>query len=287
MRQTTVVGFVAGVGIAMTSLTSAQVSPPNRAGVAMGHLHFHVRDVEANQKFWVALGGTPARALGMAHVVKFPGLLIVLSPGESSGTTEGSVVNHLALRVKTFAQIETAGLKVERRSIEGRQSGTVVSPSGDRVELFEENAEQTRFKLDAGWTDAVANRHNEPLTAPVVPHHLHLDVPQDADAVAQAWYVKIFGGVPGTRLRYQATDLPGMNFNFSGYAMPMAPTKGRTLDHIGFEVRNLQAFCKTLAADGVKLDQAYATHDDGVATALLTDPWGTSIELTEGLSRWQ
>ena len=87
MRQTTAVGFVAGVGIAMTSLTSAQVSPPNRAGVAMGHLHFHVRDVEANQKFWVALGGTPARALGMAHVVKFPGLLIVLSPGESSGTT--------------------------------------------------------------------------------------------------------------------------------------------------------------------------------------------------------
>jgi len=56
---------------------------------------------------------------------------------------------------------------------------------------------------------------------------------------------------------------------------------------IGFEVRSLQAFCRSLAAGGVQLAQAYSTHDDGVATALLTDPWGTSIELTEGLSRWQ
>jgi catechol 2,3-dioxygenase-like lactoylglutathione lyase family enzyme len=55
------------------------------------------------------------------------------------------------------------------------------------------------------------------------------------------------------------------------------------LDHIGFEVINLKAFCGKLEANGVKLDAPYRTHADGVATAWLTDPWGTSIELTEGL----
>jgi len=253
----------------------------------MGHLHFHVRDVEANRRFWVALGAVQARGLATALVVRFPGLLIVLSQGEPSGATAGSVVNHVALRVKTFAQIEAAGLKVERRRIAGRESGTVMAPSGDQVELFEENAEQTRFVLDPGQADAVANRHNEPLTAPVVPHHLHLNVPEGADGAAQAWYVKTFGAVPGIRLRYKAADLPGMNLNFSGSAMPAVPTKGRTLDHVGFEVKNLQAFCRKLEASRVKLDQPYTTNPDGVATALLTDPWGTSIELTEGLNRWQ
>jgi catechol 2,3-dioxygenase-like lactoylglutathione lyase family enzyme len=265
----------------------AQVSAPNAAQVSMGHLHFHVRDVTANRAFWVALGAKPARPLDGAEMVAFDGLLIMLSPGEPTGTTEGSVINHVALRVKSFAQVEAAGLKVERRRIEGRESGGVVAPSGDRVELFEENAEQVRFVLDAGQASVVAERHNRPLQAVVVPHHLHFDVPVGADATAQAWYVKTFGGVPGIRLRYKAADLPGMNLNFSGLPMPMTPTKGRTLDHIGFEVANLESFCRNLSAAGVKLDQPYSKGRDGVATASLTDPWGTSIELTEGLNHWR
>jgi hypothetical protein len=34
---------------------------------------------------------------------------------------------------------------------------------------------------------------------------------------------------------------------------------------------------------GVNLDVPYAKGPSGLATARLTDPWGTSIELTEGL----
>jgi hypothetical protein len=34
---------------------------------------------------------------------------------------------------------------------------------------------------------------------------------------------------------------------------------------------------------GVNLDVPYTKGPAGIATALLTDPWGTSIELTEGL----
>jgi hypothetical protein len=66
-----------------------------------------------------------------------------------------------------------------------------------------------------------------------------------------------------------------------------ASTKGRTLDHIGFEVTNLEAYCKKLEGNGVKFDEPYSKsrHKD-FASAMLTDPWGVFIELTEGLRRF-
>jgi uncharacterized glyoxalase superfamily protein PhnB len=62
--------------------------------------------------------------------------------------------------------------------------------------------------------------------------------------------------------------------------------KGRTLEHIGFEITGLEAFCKRLASMGVKFDGPYRKNPTGIATATLTDPWGTVIELTEGLRRF-
>jgi len=49
---------------------------------------------------------------------------------------------------------------------------------------------------------------------------------------------------------------------------------------------NLEAFCKKLEASGVKFEKPYSkSHHKDFASAELTDPWGTSLELTEGLSR--
>jgi extradiol dioxygenase family protein len=65
-------------------------------------------------------------------------------------------------------------------------------------------------------------------------------------------------------------------------------TKGRALDHIGFEVQNLEAFTKQLEEMGIPFDLPYTaipTLDLGIA--FLTDPWGTYIELTEGLDEIQ
>ena len=68
---------------------------------------------------------------------------------------------------------------------------------------------------------------------------------------------------------------------------PTLGTKGRSIDHIGFEVKNLEAFCKKLEADGVKLDVAYRkVPAAGIAIAFLTDPFGTYVELTEGLDKF-
>lgn len=55
-----------------------------------------------------------------------------------------------------------------------------------------------------------------------------------------------------------------------------AATKGRGIDHIGFDVRSLDEIEKVLTAQGLKFDapprQIPNTH---TRVAFLTDPWGT------------
>ena len=117
----------------------------------------------------------------------------------------------------------------------------------------------------------------------IVLHHIHFAAPDVA--AMKAWYVKTFAARPGTRAGFEAADLPGVNLTFGASAEPVVATRGRTLDHIGFEVRNLEAFCKQLEASGITLDRPYTKVPAlGIAIAFLTDPWGTYIELTEGLS---
>jgi hypothetical protein len=55
------------------------------------------------------------------------------------------------------------------------------------------------------------------------------------------------------------------------------------LDHIGFEIAGLAAFCEKLTGMGITLDTPYSRGADGLATTGLTDPWGVSIALAEGL----
>ncbi len=89
--------------------------------------------------------------------------------------------------------------------------------------------------------------------------------------------------MPGHRFHYEAADLPGAELDILGVPDALTPTKGHTLDHIGFEVKNLQDFCKKLQANGIKLTTPYENLACGVATDGLRDPWGVSIELSEGL----
>jgi len=77
-----------------------------------------------------------------------------------------------------------------------------------------------------------------------------------------------------------------VNLTFTASDSALAGTKGRALDHIGFEVTNLEAFTQKLEAAGVKFDVPYRKLPAlGLGLAFLTDPWGTYIELTEGLDK--
>jgi hypothetical protein len=266
--------------ILIATALAFQVSAANRVDVAMGHLHYHVHDVDAHKRFWAALGGAPEK-LGTMDVVRFPDVLVVLTKEEASGGSDGSVVNHVAFRVQSLADVERAGFKVDRLA-QFTGIGSIRTPEGERIELFDNTATNVGFTPDSGQANDVTDRHNHPLQARIAFHHIHLYLPEGAETTAKTWYAQTFGGVPGKRWNYDAVDLPGVNLNFSGQRSAQGPTRGRALDHIGFAVANLETLCRRLESGGVKFDVPCSKGPDGMLVARLTDPWGTSIELTEG-----
>jgi len=115
-------------------------------------------------------------------------------------------------------------------------------------------------------------------------HHIHLMV-ADPPA-AQKWYGQYFGGTPGKRLTFETSTVPGTEIALGKADATLVPTKGRSVDHIGFEVKNIDAFVAKLQAAGIKTDAAIrnSTNASGLRIVFVTDPWGTEIEITEGLS---
>ena len=236
----------------------AALPPPNAAGVSNGHLHLNVRDVEANTKFFVAMGGAETKEPG---VVEFPDVVVRLRKQDPTGPSVGSVVNHVGFLVPNvpeyMAKMKAANLKTEAGN--RPEQGFLITPDGLRIEILEDKAQ----------------------TVPIRNHHVHFYVSEAAIPEMQAWYVKTFGAKAGTRGQFKAADIPGVNLTFAKSDTPTVPTKGRALDHIGFEVKGLEAFCKKLEASGIKLDRPYGKTATGVGIAFITDPWGTQIELNE------
>jgi catechol 2,3-dioxygenase-like lactoylglutathione lyase family enzyme len=276
------------------AVSQAQTRAPNEQGVSMGQWYTIVRDLGAAQKFWSILGGEPMKIDGI-DAFKFPGVFVFLSKGEPTGETVGSVINHTGFHSskgpELVAKLKAAGIKMDAAAgtrlpdANGSSWGNVFSPDGVKVEILD----SARSTAALGISGMPAP---SPLTGSISSDHVHIYVPEPSVSEAQAWYAKVFGAtpfsdtVPRPNEPVAAGDLPGVEMKFSKSSGTLAPTKGRALDHIGFEVKNLQAFCKKLEADGVKFDQPYSkTRHKGYASAELTDPWGTSIELTEGLNK--
>jgi catechol 2,3-dioxygenase-like lactoylglutathione lyase family enzyme len=254
-----VVGVLAG---AFGPGVHAQLASPGESGVVMGHLHLTVKDLEAHRTFWAALGGTPVQN-GPLALIQLPGTFVMLRQATPAGGTVDSTINHVGFLVKDIqpwiAKWQAAGLKMEPQARPTQVY--LIAPDDVRVEIIEDKT----------------------IDVPLKMHHVHFYVPSPPET--QAWYAKTFGAAPGKRGQFDAADLPGVNLTFSKADTPTVGTKGRSLDHVGFEVKNLEAFCKKLEAAGIKLDRPYTRIPNSTtAIAFLTDPWGTYIELTENLA---
>jgi hypothetical protein len=121
--------------------------------------------------------------------------------------------------------------------------------------------------------------------APVASHHVHF---AGMNKEMQAWYLQTFGAreAPSANpAAFVSAQLPGVLLNFTP-AASVVGTEGRVIDHIGFEVKGLEAFLKQLEAKGTKPTVSYRRIEAlGIAIAFVTDPWGTRIELSEGLDK--
>ncbi len=92
---------------------------------------------------------------------------------------------------------------------------------------------------------------------------------------------KTFGGKAGIRNNAPVVDIPGVQLRFAKADAKQSPTRGRVLDHIGFDVKDHQAFVKKIEAEGIKLDEPVRKSPTGSTITYITDPWGTRIEIIQ------
>jgi len=270
----------------------AQLVSHADAGIRVGHYHLNVTSVEAHKKFWVdTLGGT-AMKFGSIDVVKFPDALIFLRVQQPEGPTRGTAFDHIgfavpnvpsmAMKLATAGFQETTGREPQPGAPAPAAAGTsavygrfayFLGPDGVKIELV------TSDQKDA---------------PPIVAHHIHFINKQYVEM--QQWYMKAFNATlrAGQTDFFIGADLPGVGYSLNFFrwegdqSITHVPTARRVVDHVGFEVKNLEAFCKELEAKGIKLIRSYTKSDaamNNIGTAMIVDPWGVSIELTEGLTK--
>ncbi len=243
----------------------AQLAGLNAAGAAIGHIHINAADVDAQSRFWTNVGGTIVQREKIT-MVQFPGIYILLRKQDPTGGTVGSTINHFGFYVRDFAgsvaRWKAAGLTWEPVKNPQVGQGFLTGPDSVRIEIYE----------------------NSSIPTPMQMHHVHLFVTDPLEA--QKWYGQTFGATAGKRAQYETAIVPGAEITLAKADTPQAPTKGRSVDHMGFEVRNIDAFVAKLQAAGIKTDGAIrnSANASGLRIVYITDPWGTEIEITEGLA---
>src|ERR1019366_9782511 len=243
----------------------AQLPAPNAAGVSAGHDIFSFHDIDAANKFWNALGGEPAQ-LGPLKMTKFPGVLFLMRKGEPQGGTEGSTIEYMGFKVKN--------LKESLAKWEG--DGIRPLAGGNKTQVFLMAPDDVKVRVT----------EDKSLNTPIAADMIRMEVPDVA--AAQAWYGKGFGAKMVKHGNEMVGEIPGANILFAKATGPVVGTKGRAFDRIGLEVKGVEDKCKSFEASGLKLDGAYRKATAmNLAVCVLTDPWGTYIEISEGLAAVQ
>ncbi len=242
---------------------SAQLPPPNATGVATGHIHLNVGDVEAQKEFWIDIGAEVTSTGGL-EMLRIPGMYMILRDREPTGPSDGSTVNHFGFSVRDYAAIRS---KLMARNVdvsadrEANKQITIRSSDGALIEFTEDDS----------------------IDVPIAFHHIHMDH-TDQEAIRD-WYVKIFGAESSSRRIWPSAVVPGGRVDVRKADAPREPTQGRAVDHIGFEVADMDAFAARLRSEGVKFDvEPREIPRFGLKIAFITDPIGTYIEITEGLA---
>ncbi len=254
----------------LAGTAQAQLAVPNEAGLTYGHVHLNVTDMELHKKLWVEHFGGTVVVKGSLTAVRMPNMMVVLTDRDPTGGSQGTVMDHFGFKVRNLATFlakwRAAGLPVGREFIgaEGQPNAYVMMPDDVYVELQEDQA----------------------LPVVISPYHIHFYTPEFESLLA--WYTELLnievrprGSITST------TNVPGMNLSFANSNEPRLATKGRSIDHIGFEVDDLEAFCKLLEAKGIACDVAYRDVPTiGLKIAFITDPSGVYIEFTEGFDEY-
>jgi catechol 2,3-dioxygenase-like lactoylglutathione lyase family enzyme len=253
-----------GLALLLIAPARAQLPPGNAQGVSTGHVHLRVPDVARHRQIWTDLGGV-ARASGRLELIEFPGIFVLLAQGEPEAASVATSANHIGFSVRDYAayrqKLEALGASFFYESADNGQLLADL-PDGVRIEILTDRAQ----------------------SQPIAFHHMHLAAP-DVESLRD-WYIEVFGAEAGERRGLPSALVPGGRVDFLP-AQGAAPrgSRGAAIDHIGFEVRDMDAFAAHLADLGIAFDSAPRSVEAiGLTIAFVTDPVGTYIEITQGLA---
>jgi catechol 2,3-dioxygenase-like lactoylglutathione lyase family enzyme len=276
--------WIAGAALAAVAVPVAGELTNDAAPVIVGHYHLNVTSIAEHRRFWVDTLGGKAVKVGSVEAIEFPDVYLLLHEAPPTGPTRGTTFDHIGFAVPDVPAMTTKvvangyALTVGREPAPGETASPptagnygrfsyLVGPDGVKVELVTNGAEHP---------------------PPIVHHHVHFVNRQFVEM--QQWYMKAFNATlrEGQTDFFIGADLPGVGYMLNFFSwLPneeLVGTEGRAVDHVGFEVRNLKAFCAELEAKGIRLAAPLRREAAlGLDVARIVDPWGTVIELTEGL----
>jgi catechol 2,3-dioxygenase-like lactoylglutathione lyase family enzyme len=284
--------LLTGIGLSillfMPAIAGAQILVGGEGPVVYGHHHLNTTNMEAQRKFYAdTLGGTVAKFGSgdrQQEIIKFPNVLLFFRPMQApTGGSIGTTVDHIGFSVPNLRplveKIKANGFKM----ITSDSVAANVKVAGDIAAA----SPTTNLAYALGPEDVkVEFVEVKSQKAPIQLHHVHFFGQMNTEM--QAWYAKTFGAKmlsPNPGSAFVQDQLPGVFLNFTPTTAPTVGTTGRAIDHIGFEIKDLEAFTQKLETQGIKLERPYTKAPQlGIAIAFIRDPWGTSIELTEGLA---
>ena len=224
-------------------------------------VHLGVPDpVAAASWYQRFLGATPGD-----HVdrVMFGRTRFIFLKNETPEPSHGSAIDHVALSFEDLdarmTALEGSGMRVTTPVGDGagaHKSAVVEDPWGARIQMGQ-----------------------DPETLGL--HHVHLQVPDPAQA--RRWYVEMLGG--------QAAMKEGLDGVQCGDVWLLlepgvaVPSRGHTIDHIGWRMPDLLATAAQLKTRGVSFTTephpGPAAPHAPVLMSFAEDPWGVKIELLQ------
>jgi catechol 2,3-dioxygenase-like lactoylglutathione lyase family enzyme len=240
--------------------------------------------VAEHLRFWVdTLGGT-AMKIGSVDAVRFPDVYLLLTERAPTGPTRGTTFDHIGFAVPDVPALTEKVVANGYRLTVGREPApgeTASPPTAGNYGRFSYLIGPDGVKVELVTSSA-------PDPPPIAHHHVHFV--NDEFVAMQQWYMKAFNATlrDGQTDFFIGADLPGVGYMLNFFSWlpeePLVGTAGRAVDHVGFEVRDLERFCRELEAKGIPLAAPYRRDEAlGLATAKIVDPYGTVLELTEGL----
>ncbi|PCJ23871.1 MAG: hypothetical protein COA96_10875 [SAR86 cluster bacterium] len=231
------------------------------------HIHLAATDAQEAVNWYVKhFGGEASRFLRSTDTslpidrVMYGDIAVIFFERDLGEGSVGSGVDHFGFSMSNVAEV-VANIVADG----GKQLGELVEFSGMQIGFIEDP-----------WGTKVELINDPDLRGM---HHLHLSSP-DPQATLE-WYGENFGGSSET----WKGVLPALNYGdilllVSQAAGDVAPTQGRSFDHLGWKYEDLTAAENTLKANGVVFSMDPREYRN-IRIAFAEGPDGVRIELVE------